>query len=175
MVNNSSIAPTICSQKVHYCIRKGTSTVPILKNLNQLHILPPFFCKIHFNINPCSNLRVQIGTSHSSCLTKPLHAFLASNLRPTRPAHPILQLHISRNTFIPAVNSTIILFWNVLKEKFQPHTDLCRCVENFHLLHVQEELFWPLLPLYVKFFPYRQLMTHKPICTNIVHICLWQK
>jgi hypothetical protein len=52
--NNNSVSQEIShllwNHKVHYCVNKGLPLVPILIQINLVHISPPYIPKIHSNI-----------------------------------------------------------------------------------------------------------------------------
>jgi hypothetical protein len=46
----SRISQNLINPNFHYSIHKSLPLVPILRQINPIHITPPYFCKIHFNI-----------------------------------------------------------------------------------------------------------------------------
>jgi hypothetical protein len=76
--------------KVHYRVQKSPPLVPILSEINLIHIIPSYFSKIHFNIVTHLRLGLPSGLFHSRFSTNILYAFLFSPIHGTCSAHLIL-------------------------------------------------------------------------------------
>jgi hypothetical protein len=73
------------NQKVHYRVYKSRPLAPTLSQMNPVHILSPYFPKVHSNLSPHLHLGPPSGLFPSGFPTQILYAFLISLMRATRP------------------------------------------------------------------------------------------
>jgi hypothetical protein len=72
---------------IHYRIHKSPPLVPILSQMNPIHTVLSYLCKIHFNI---IHYYLPSGLLPSGFPTNILQKFIISPIRVTCPAHLIL-------------------------------------------------------------------------------------
>jgi len=78
---NQEIPRLLWNPKVHYCVHKSLSLVPILSQIHSVHTFPHYFPKIHSNIisTPYLCLNSPSGIFPSGFPTKISNAFLSSH------------------------------------------------------------------------------------------------
>jgi len=81
-------SPPFMEPKVHYRVHKSWPLVPVLSQVNPVHILIPYFLQIHFNIILVSTLRSPKWYITFRFSTKILYVFLISTTRRYRGLFP---------------------------------------------------------------------------------------
>jgi hypothetical protein len=81
---------SLCNLKVHYRVHKVSPLVPSLNDMTPVHILLPYFFKIHFNIMPHLCLCLPNALFPSGHLTKILYARHIALMHATWTVHLIL-------------------------------------------------------------------------------------
>jgi hypothetical protein len=84
------IPSILWNPKVHYRVHKSSPPVPILSQVNPIHIPKPCFPKIHQMLSSHLRLGLPSGLLPSGLPTKMLYAPLTSPMRATFPAYLIL-------------------------------------------------------------------------------------
>jgi len=79
----------VWNPKDHYRVQKSQQLVPALRQMNPVHILPPYYLQIHSNIMFLSTPRPSVWSLPFRFSDQNLYAFLIMPMRATYPARII--------------------------------------------------------------------------------------
>jgi hypothetical protein len=90
---SQQISCMLRNAKVHYRVNKSPPLFSYLSHMNSVHIIPPYFSKIHFNIILPSSLAIQRGSFPLGFPNNILYAFITLPcLLHAQPVSPSLML-----------------------------------------------------------------------------------